>query len=204
MPTYRRIRSPEDEARERCAAPPRELAPAIVCAIINVVQSVSFGLLLLPPDTHRAFDDAGGIAVTSYVLTVLASQAALAALAPVPFLVGGGAFELLPLLHSLAAGLARSPLMADATDDELVATTLAGYGLVSGVIALWYLVASSLRLSKLFRMMPLVALKVRECSIRSPRRHGPARNKPPGVVLPLRHGWASRGGEAATVTRSRV
>ena len=29
-------------------------------------------------------------------------------------------------------------------------------------------------------------------------------NKPPGVVLPLRHGWASRGGEAATVTRSRV
>ena len=82
MPTYRRIRSPEDEARERCAAPPRELAPAIVCAIINVVQSVSFGLLLLPPDTHRAFDDAGGIAVTSYVLTVLASL--------VPGVAGGG------------------------------------------------------------------------------------------------------------------
>ena len=100
MPQYRRIGSPD--AHERCAAPPRELAPAIVCTIINVVQSVSFGLLLLPSDTHRAFDAAGGIAVTSYVLTVLTSQAAIAALAPVPYLVGGGAFELLPLLHTLA------------------------------------------------------------------------------------------------------
>ena len=52
MPQYRRIGSPE--ARERCAAPPRELAPAIVCAIINVVQSVSFGLLLLPSDGGHA------------------------------------------------------------------------------------------------------------------------------------------------------
>ena len=123
MPRYIPIH--ENPRPSRCRVP-RELAPAIVCAIINIVQAVSFGLLLLPAHLHKAYEAAGGAAVSSYVVTVICSQAAIAVLAPVPFLIGGGAFELLPLLHTLAAGLVDSPDMADATDEELVATTLAG------------------------------------------------------------------------------
>ena len=81
----------------------RVLSTAVVTIVINMIQAVSFGNLLLPR-TPR-LDAARPIAITSYLLSVSTAQYAASWRSGLPFLSGGAAYELLPLLLAMGNGL---------------------------------------------------------------------------------------------------
>lgn len=120
---------------------------ALVQGLVAVVQAVTFGSLLLPGD------DITGI--MAWMLSVVAGQAAAAAVSRLPCAVAGGAIELLPIYaHLTYAVRDRIP------DDHAAATAtaLAGCALLSLALGGWYFFVDRVGGSQALRFFPVSAL----------------------------------------------
>ncbi|KAJ8600992.1 hypothetical protein CTAYLR_010081 [Chrysophaeum taylorii] len=132
------------------------IAPAVVQALVASVQSVSFGLLLLPSSVV-AFRGAQAVCCTGWMLSTCLGQIAVCLVSRLPCAVAGGAIEILPLMHAVASGVAED--MRGEPDEAVVATALAAIGVLSLCVSVWYAFVHKYSLHLYLRFFPTSALK---------------------------------------------
>ncbi|PKI85235.1 hypothetical protein MVES_000796 [Malassezia vespertilionis] len=135
-----------------CLAPVRQLHVVILGVLLNILDGVSYGMIMFPTSSS-VFSDFGGDGVSMFFMTCIISQ--------LVYTLGGSIFkggngsmmiEVVPFFHILVQGITR--VVGESNGPAIIATTMVSFALSAVLTGLLFLVLGTLRLGALISYFP--------------------------------------------------
>ncbi|EGG02270.1 uncharacterized protein MELLADRAFT_117613 [Melampsora larici-populina 98AG31] len=128
--------------------------PAVILGLMmNILDGVSYGLIIFPNQSHQAFDGLGSIGISMFFLSCIISQLVYS-LGASAFKGGNGSMmiESIPFMHVIANKIADQ--IGDSNPDAILATTLMAFAFSTFLTGLAFFSLGALKLGNLMGFFP--------------------------------------------------
>lgn len=128
--------------------------PAVILGLMmNILDGVSYGLIIFPNQSHQSFDGLGSIGISMFFLSCIISQLVYS-LGASAFKGGNGSMmiESIPFMHVIANKIADK--IGDSNPDAILATTLMAFAFSTFLTGLAFFSLGALKLGNLMGFFP--------------------------------------------------